>query len=114
MSELIENTLSTYWFDVALVKTNKSWPADWLNEMKSAIVKHGGNMTERDGYCFWYFPAGTIERQVFPVVSMDKWKIFMPDGLEINKHELPGGRGWTLHFPDDCFSESIQEKYANK
>lgn len=113
MSDLIENTLSTYSFDIALVKTSKSWPADLLEEMKTAVVRHGGNMIEHSDHYLWYFPEGTIERQVFPIITHDKWKIIFDDGFTVNKHELPRG-GWTLHFPDDCFSPEIQEKYAHK
>lgn len=113
MSELIENQLSPIARPVAVVKTNKVWPSDWLGQMKAAIVKHGGSMTERDGYCLWYFPDQTVKRQVFPIMSTDRWKIILPDGFEINMPELPGG-GQTLVFPDGCFSHEIMEKYAHK
>ena len=115
MSKEIEETLSPWSIPIAVCRTNKPWPEDWLEQMKQAMIDHGGNLVENNGACFWYFPTGTIEKQVYPIISRDKWRIFFPDGFEITKHDLPNLiDGWTLVFPETCFSEEILEKYAHK
>lgn len=111
MSELVENTLSPVAFDVAIVKTGKLWPDDFLAEMKAIMETHGGNVMEHSDHLLWYFPPKTIKRQIFPVITMDRWKIILPDGFEMRMRELPAG-GYILIFPDDAFSQEIQTKYA--